>query len=60
MAKDKGSTSKLVVARGDTTRAEIRGLPQPTTQFRRRAWVTFQRALDPLAPPRRLPIRRSG
>jgi hypothetical protein len=30
-------------------------LPQPTAQFRRRAWVVFQRALDPLAPPR--PVR---
>lgn len=28
--------------------------PQPTPQFRRRAWVDFQRALDPLAPPKPL------
>jgi hypothetical protein len=34
------------------------GLPSPTTQFRRRAWLLFQRALDPLAPPKRLPMRR--
>src|SRR5690348_1571582 len=27
-------------------------LPRPTTQFRRRAWLEFQRALDPLAPPK--------
>jgi hypothetical protein len=31
-------------------------LPRPTPQFRRRAWLLFQRALDPLAPPR--PLRR--
>jgi len=30
-------------------------LPRPTTQFRRRAWLEFQRALDPLAPPKPLP-----
>jgi hypothetical protein len=29
-------------------------LPRPTTQFRRRAWLEFQRALDPLAPPKPL------
>jgi hypothetical protein len=32
-------------------------LPQPTPLFRRRAWLIFQRALDPLAPPRPLPRR---
>jgi hypothetical protein len=31
-------------------------LPQPTPSFRRRAWLEFQRALDPLAPPK--PLRR--
>jgi hypothetical protein len=31
-------------------------LPQPTASFRRRAWLEFQRALDPLAQPR--PLRR--
>jgi hypothetical protein len=29
--------------------------PKPTMQFRRRAWHEFQRALDPLAPPKPLP-----
>ena len=29
-------------------------LPKPTPQFRRRAWAEFQRALDPLAPPKPL------
>jgi hypothetical protein len=32
--------------------------PKPTPQFRRRAWLAFQRAIDPLAPPRPLPRRR--
>jgi hypothetical protein len=31
------------------------GLPHPTQRFRRRAWLVFQRALDPLAPPKPLP-----
>jgi hypothetical protein len=30
-------------------------LPRPSAQFRRRAWLEFQRALDPLAPPKPLP-----
>ncbi len=30
--------------------------PQPSPQFRRRAWLAFQRVLDPLGPPR--PLRR--
>jgi len=34
-------------------------LPQPSLAFRRRAWLAFQRALDPLAPPRPLPSRRA-
>ena len=29
-------------------------LPKPTLQFRQRAWRDFQRALDPLAPPKPL------
>jgi hypothetical protein len=33
-------------------------LPRPTTSFRRRAWLEFQRALDPLAPVRQPPQRR--
>jgi hypothetical protein len=32
-------------------------LPRPTLQFRLRSWRAFQRALDPLAPPR--PLRRT-
>ena len=30
--------------------------PRPSPYFRRRAWLEFQRALDPLAPPK--PLRR--
>jgi hypothetical protein len=33
-------------------------LPRPTTAFRRRAWLQFQRALDPLAKPKPLRIER--
>jgi hypothetical protein len=30
--------------------------PMPSAAFRKRAWLQFQRALDPLGPPR--PLRR--
>jgi len=33
-------------------------VPLPTAQFRRQAWIAFQRALDPLAPPRPLRVPR--
>jgi hypothetical protein len=36
--------------------AERAAVPRPTPQFRRRAWLAFQRALDPLAPPK--PLRQ--
>jgi hypothetical protein len=58
MATEEGNTRKLVVARGDTARAKAAGVPLPTMQFRRRAWLLFQRALDPLAQPKPLPMRR--
>jgi len=32
--------------------------PLPSGRFRRRAWLDFQRALDPLAPPKPLPLQR--
>ena len=35
--------------------ADPAGLPHPTSGFRHRSWLAFQRALDPLAPPRPLP-----
>ena len=37
---------------------EVRGdLPRPTLHFRLSSWRAFQRALDPLAPPK--PLRRA-
>jgi hypothetical protein len=41
-----------------TTKAEDAKVPAPTASYRRRAWVQFQRALDPLAPIRPLPPPR--
>jgi len=35
---------------------ERQPLPRPTLQYRLKAWWIFQRALDPLAPPK--PLRR--
>jgi hypothetical protein len=35
-----------------------KGVPAPTASFRRRAWLQFQRALDPLASPRPLRLGR--
>jgi hypothetical protein len=43
---------------GNKPDEEERGVPVPTESFRRRAWRQFERALDPLAPPRPLPTRR--
>ena len=37
--------------------AAAKEVPQPTIQFRRRAWLEFQRALDPLARPKPFRIR---
>jgi hypothetical protein len=33
-------------------------VPAPTASFRRRAWLQFQRAIDPLAPPKPLRLGR--
>jgi hypothetical protein len=55
MTKGAGDTGKLV-GRGDTN--EDQSMPSPSMQFRRRAWLDFQRALDPLAPPKPLPMKR--
>lgn len=33
-------------------------VPTPTASYRRRAWLEFQRALDPLAPIKPLPPPR--
>jgi hypothetical protein len=56
MFKNKADASELV-DRGDTQHTPEE-LPQPSMQFRRRAWLQFQRALDPLARPKPLPMRR--
>lgn len=37
-------------------RDKLPQIPAPTPSYRRRAWLEFQRELDPLAPPR--PLRR--
>jgi hypothetical protein len=43
----------------DVIRSNVsKGVPQPTVAFRRRAWLRFQRALDPLAPPKPFRIGR--
>jgi hypothetical protein len=39
-------------------RANAIALPSPTARFRRRAWLEFQKALDPLAPPKPLKLGR--
>ncbi|HEV7134321.1 MAG TPA: hypothetical protein VGN27_11385 [Gaiellaceae bacterium] len=46
---------RRLVGRGDESRG---WLPTPTARFRRRAWLDFQRALDPFAAPRPWPMRR--
>jgi hypothetical protein len=33
-------------------------LPRPSASYRRRAWATFQRALDPLAPLKPPPTKK--
>jgi hypothetical protein len=55
MAQGRADTSALA-ARGDTEHVD--SIPTPSMSFRRRAWLLFQRALDPLAPPRPLPMKR--
>jgi hypothetical protein len=59
MGKD-ASQERALVNRGGTqhTAHDAGDLPSPTMQFRRRAWLVFQRSLDPLAPPKRLPMKR--
>jgi hypothetical protein len=55
MGKD-ASHPRARVGRGGTQHQE--DLPTPSMQFRRRAWLDFQRALDPLAAPKRLPMKK--
>jgi hypothetical protein len=44
----------------NVTKKETRkeAAPLPTMSFRRRAWLEFQRALDPLAPPKPFKLPR--
>jgi hypothetical protein len=58
MGKDTSQEGKLVSRGGTQHTDEKTELPSPTMQFRRRAWLHFQRALDPLAPPKPLPTKR--
>jgi hypothetical protein len=55
MMKDT-SPDRALVSRGGTQHLD--DLPTPSMRFRRRAWLEFQRALDPLAQPKRLPMKR--
>jgi hypothetical protein len=54
MSKDT-SPQRALVSRWSTQHPE--DLPTPSMQFRRRAWLAFQRALDPLAQPKKLPMK---
>jgi len=45
-------------AEAERKHEEMKQLPKPTTAFRRRAWLQFQRAIDPLAPPKPFRIGR--
>jgi hypothetical protein len=51
MAKD--GVQNQMAAQAPTRPPEVE-LPRPSVQFRRKAWLEFQRALDPLAPPKPL------
>lgn len=46
------------IPKSDAKREEPR-IPAPTASYRRRAWLEFQRALDPLAPLKPLPPPRA-
>jgi hypothetical protein len=41
--------------KGSNMQQGEKGVPTPSAQFRLRAWREFQKALDPLAPPKALP-----
>lgn len=45
-------------AEAGVKRDKTKGIPKPTTAFRHRAWVQFQRAIDPLASPKPFRIGR--
>jgi hypothetical protein len=54
MGKRQGSAPALE----EIQRRLVEELPRPTPSFRRRAWLEFQRALDPLGPVK--PLRRAS
>jgi len=51
------TSHKWVLVNREGTKHADDNLPAPSMRFRRKSWLEFQRALDPLAPPRRLPGR---
>jgi hypothetical protein len=56
MTKKDTSQKRALVSRGSAKRPDD-DLPTPSMRFRRKSWLAFQQALDPLAPPKRLPRR---
>jgi hypothetical protein len=59
MTNDRGSEAKTEQEQQPLTQADDRQhLPAPSASYRRRSWVQFQRALDPLAPIKPLPPPR--
>ena len=44
--------------RAQRQEGQAENLPKPSASYRRRAWIQFQRALDPLAPIKPLPPSR--
>jgi hypothetical protein len=57
MRSERRRGSAEEAAERDVERVRSR-LPRPTPHFRRRSWLAFQRALDPLAPPKPLRDRK--
>jgi hypothetical protein len=51
---NRGHPEKTSTSTQDEARLDLH-LPAPSASYRRRAWVQFQRALDPLAPIKKLP-----
>jgi hypothetical protein len=55
MGKRRHSEDRTPASEAARTEAKI---PTPSASYRRRAWVQFQQALDPLAPIKPLPPPR--
>ncbi len=56
MTNEKSNEMKDLPQREHHSKLET---PLPSASYRRRAWLEFQRALDPLAPPKPLRPPRS-